>query len=136
MPSNKKIKIISTTRLITDVPYSLYNHMQSQHDEAMNKFRVLPSMPKNFDQFFDLWLDMVLQPEWMAEQWRRRNDDNHLMLTFEELVRDKKGTSRRLIEFLGLPLMSDEELERDVLPKLTTTWMSAHQRDTILKVTL
>jgi len=70
----------------------------------------------------------------MRDQWRVRNDANHLMLTFEELTKQKKATCKKLVDFLQLPPLTDKELDEDVLPKLEIEWMSKHQYDILGKV--
>ena len=57
---------------------------------------------------------------------RSRRDDNVLMVQFEQMTRDLPGTVRRVVDFLGVAPLSDDELSR-VVERCGFKYMQLHQ---------
>lgn len=67
---------------------------------------------------FDSWASHT------ASWWARRDDDNVLILRFEELAHDLEGAVERIAEHLGVALTPDERA--DVVRQSTFSYMREH----------
>ncbi|XP_060700669.1 sulfotransferase 2B1-like [Hemiscyllium ocellatum] len=73
--------------------------------------------PGTFEEFIDKFLEgKVMFGSWfdhIKSWWPRKDQDNILFLTYEELLQDMRSALLKLKEFLGKPL-SDDAIERIV----------------------
>jgi len=130
------IKYLTITRDIRDVPYSMFMHLQA-HTETF--FQVAfkpppgeaapPPMPKEFDEFFEFWLNGPMGPfRFLAEMWEHRNDTDLLMLKYEEVSTHKLEAAKTIIKFLKWETIPDDVLEHDILPKCSFDFMHDHEK--------
>jgi len=129
----QSIKYITITRDIRDVPFSLYMHMQAHSESFFEAIKPPPgvpamALPKDFTEFFEFWLNIMNPFEFLVEMWEHRNDSDLLMLKYEEVSKNKLHAAKTIIKFLGWEPLSDEVLERDILPKCTFEYMREHEK--------
>ena len=112
----RSIKIITITRDIRDLPYSFYRHIKA-HDPRFLEAMKHPDIG-DFDSFFNnFYLNKMFPPTgFISKFWEHRNDENVLVLRFEDMVKDTLGHAKKVIDFLGWEPLSDEVLVNDVLP--------------------
>lgn len=100
-----KGKIIYTTRNPKDSIYSLY--------KLLLWFRQFDGMQEPFETFFEMFMKgegMYAGPWWthVREYWEHRNDKNLLFLKFEDVSKDLSGAIRKIADFLGKKLTSND----------------------------
>jgi hypothetical protein len=104
-PPGSKSKVITITRDPRDVPYSMFSHMQ-----AMKPSQKMPT-PSEFDTFFEEWLARGLYFQFIDSFWQHKDDPSFLWLRYEDLQRDLRGQTARILAFLGWKVAA-EDLER------------------------
>lgn len=99
----KKPKIIYIMRNPKDVTVSYYHFVRMM---SMSDYR------GTFEEFFkDMIEDKVpYGPMWKhyAEMWSHKNDENVLVLFYEDMHKDIRGTISKIAEFFGRNLTEDE----------------------------
>lgn len=95
----KSLKYVAITRSLYDLPNSLYNHMMN-HNPAFFEYTQTPCPPPDMRAFVDLCINVFFDWGYMRGLYERRNDENLLTITFEELTKDTFGTAKKLIKYL------------------------------------
>eukprot|EP01094_Clydonella_sp_ATCC50884_P020971 TRINITY_DN4491_c0_g1_i1.p1 TRINITY_DN4491_c0_g1~~TRINITY_DN4491_c0_g1_i1.p1 ORF type:complete len:312 (+),score=100.67 TRINITY_DN4491_c0_g1_i1:53-988(+) len=109
------IKVITVTRDVRDLPYSFFNHMHS-HDPRFMPAMGLPPPPDDFDVYFDAFFLGRPPTTWMRQMWAHKDDENVLVLRFEDMKEDLEREAKKVIAFLGWDPVPDEVLREHVLP--------------------
>ncbi|XP_014245580.1 sulfotransferase family cytosolic 1B member 1-like [Cimex lectularius] len=99
-------KSIYVARNAKDVAVSYYHH---------NKLLKLHGYVGDFQQYWDYFEKdlLVYSPyfEHVKEGWERRNHPNVLFIYYENIVKDLKGSIKKIADFLNKPA-SEEDVER------------------------
>ncbi len=122
-PAGSKARIVTITRDPRDVPYSMFEHLQSM------QFAEGEAPPSDFDLYFERWLERGLYYEIVASFWPHKHDPDLLWLRYEDLHRDLDREARRIVEFLGWEV-SDSDRAR-VLPLVDFARMRGHEKTEI-----
>jgi hypothetical protein len=117
------VRYVTITRDIRDVPYSMFEHMTGMSDEMTSKLRGpagnVFKLPDEFGAFFEWWLNgpsklssatvwrtitsvsIVFPARFIKQLWEHRNDNNVLVLQYEEVTKDKQAAITAIVKFLG-----------------------------------
>ncbi|XP_048507812.1 uncharacterized protein LOC105685831 [Athalia rosae] len=97
----RKPKIICVTRNPKDNCISYFHHCKR-----------VEGFTGTFEEFAKLYLDdaVLYAPFWKHIQgyWERRNEDNFMLITFEDMKKDLPSILRKLGKFLGKNLTDDQ----------------------------
>jgi len=117
-----------------DVVWSLYNHHVNANDVWYDKLNNTPGRvgppivrpPDTVSEYFDQWLEGDGYPMWsfwdnIRSWWSVRELENLHILHFESLLKNRAAETRRLAEFLGIPV--DETKWDDILKHTSFEYM-------------
>lgn len=130
-----KAKYLYIGRDGRDVVWSMHNHhANAKWYEALNDTpgRVGPPIeppPDDVRQYFQDWIERDGHPFWpfwenVASWWAIRDLPNLMLLHFEALKQDMPGQTRRIAEFLEIPI--DESRWDAIVEHCTFPYMKAH----------
>lgn len=104
-PPGSKARVITITRDPRDVPYSMFAHLHALALEGGNR------PPEDFDEYFERWMDFGFYFSFVASFWPHEEDADVLWLRYEDMQRDLRGQTERIVAFLGWDL-SAEDIDR------------------------
>ena len=87
--------------------------------------------PAEFDAYFERGMDFGFYFKFAASFWPHRNDKDVLWLRYEDLQRDLRGETERIVRFLGWDVTGDD-IDR-VLPLVDFKQMRAKEKTEIFK---
>lgn len=126
-PPGSRAKVITISRDPRDVPYSMYSHLHAmKHDDGQ-------APPADFDAYFERWMEFGFYFKFAASFWPHRGDPDVLWLRYEDMQRDLRGQTERLVNFLGWDVTADD-IER-VLPLVDFQRMRSVEKTEIFKST-
>jgi len=96
-PASSRARIITITRDPRDVPYSMFTHLHGL------KRSPLDDLSAEFPSYFESWFERGFYFDFMKSFWPHRSDADVLFLRYEDLHRDVRGQSEKLVAFLGWP---------------------------------
>jgi hypothetical protein len=106
-PPGSDAKVVTITRDVRDVPYSMYSHIVGLRPG------LFPGPIGDFDAYFESWLANGYYFKVVRSFWPHRHDPDVLWLRFEDLKADLRGQARRCADFLGWDV-DDAALDRAV----------------------
>jgi len=124
-PSGSKARVMTITRDLRDLPYSMFCHLQGMAGDWPGK----PDTD-DFDKYFERWFELGYVFGFLKTFWPHRDDEDVLWLRFEDMKEDVEREARRIVAFLGWDL-SDEEFAR-ALPLVDFAHMQGAERTTLM----
>jgi hypothetical protein len=124
-PAKSKAKVITITRDPRDLPYSMFCHLQSMKRPEGGG----PS--PDFNVYFESWMERGFFFEFMKSFWPHRDEEDVLILRYEELHANLREQCKHILRFLEWD-RSDEEIDR-VLPLVDFQRMGATEKTDIIK---
>jgi hypothetical protein len=104
-PPGSKARIVTVTRDLCDLPYSMYQHLRNLRPGPW------ASASDDFDAYFETWMEFGFAFRFIASLWPHRNDPDVLWLRYVDMHRDLPREARRLADFLGWAV-DDATIER------------------------
>jgi hypothetical protein len=105
-PPGSRSRVITVTRDLRDLPYSMYSHL-------LGMGRLTPEQ-EDFDVYFERWMDFGYAFKVISSMWPHKNEPHVMWLRYEDMKADLRGEARRIAAFLGWPA-NEADLDR-VLP--------------------
>ena len=121
-PAGSRAKIVTITRDPRDVPYSMFSHLQAIASEDSD-------LPKDFDAYFEQWMDFGFYFKFVRSFWPHRDDADVLWLRYEDMQRDLRAQTERIVGFLEWEI-EPEDVDR-VLPLVDFAHMRASEKSQI-----
>lgn len=122
-PPGSKARVLTITRDPRDIPYSMFQHLQSMN------FKAGDEPPADFDAYFERWMELGWYFKILASFWPHRHDPDVLWLRYEDLQRDLDRETRRVVDFLGWDV-TDADRAR-VLPLVDFSRMREKEKSDI-----
>ena len=119
-PPGSKARVLTITRDPRDVPYSMFEHLQSMKHEPGDE------PPAEFDAYFERWMELGWYFQIVKSFWPHRDDPDVLWLRYEDLQRDLDREARRVVDFLGWEV-SDADRAR-ALPLVDFARLRANEK--------
>jgi hypothetical protein len=116
-PTHSRSRVVTITRDLRDLPYSMYSHML-----GMN--RLTPEQ-ESFDVYFERWMELGYAFQVARSMWPHRNEPHVLWLRYEDLKADLRREAEKLCAFLQWNV-SEAELDR-VLPLVSLGRMQENE---------
>jgi len=138
VPTVEGSKIITITRDPRDVPYSMFQHMKAMKQEIQDSMKARGREIDDWSKFADEWIEEGHYWKSVASYWNHKDDPNFLMLRYEDLKKDLRSETMKLISFLEWDLGTDDEVEALVdraLPLVDFGYMKQHQWTTLFPKT-
>jgi len=108
-PWNPQAKYIIVLRNAKDAVVSFYYHQTSGGGYGIKGM--------SFDDFFEFWMDGEVECgsyfDWVLSWWPRRNLDNVLVVTYEDMKNDPKKEITKIAKFIGVDT-NDELIDQTV----------------------
>ena len=101
-PPGSKAQIITITRDPRDVPYSMFAQIHALAIKGDKR------PPDDFDEYFERWMELGRYFKFVASFWPHYEDADLLWLRYEDMHRDLRGQTERILEFLGWDLSTDD----------------------------
>lgn len=141
---NKNTKYIFITRDFRDVVWSFYNHFINskyvvrENNEFIDTIRRMKKSSNPYE-FWNITMEnidffkkcksykIIWSYFYTIKTWlENKNNDNILILHFNDLKKDLKGNINKISEFLGYDY--DEEIMDEVYKKSTFEWMKGNSK--------
>jgi len=117
-PPASLARVITVTRDLREMPYSLYRHFL-----ALEKHP--PWFRGDFDEYFEQWMESKIAFDFIRSFWPHRNDHDVLWHRYSDMKADLRGETERILAFLNWEL-SDTEISR-VLELVDFRYMRSDQ---------
>lgn len=122
-PAGSRARVVTISRDPREVPYSMFSHLHAmQHRDG-------PGPTADFDQYFEGWMDFGFYFKFAASFWPHRNDPDVLWLRYDDMKRDLRAQTERVVDFLGWDV-AQEDIDR-VLPLVDFQHMRAQEKTEI-----
>ena len=102
-PPGSRSRVVTVTRDLCDLPYSMYTHMVGMR-------RVDPDAV-SFDAYFEQWMEFGYAFKVVSSFWPHRSEPHVLWLRYEDMQADLRAQARRIVDFLGFTV-NEQELDR------------------------
>lgn len=118
-PGVDTVRIILTFRDPRDCCISFYHHLMDMTDEARAEHNI--QKPASLNSYVEMWLNNASWYRNVASWWPHHQQDNILLLRYEDLLKDLSSAMDSIVNFLDWELTAEQK--KKALQYASFRWM-------------